>query len=148
LAGASRHCPCSGVPSKAAKQAPESKRGTQSQSTAPSRDERRGLAIAYVNSVVIHHYPSPRRASITRQRTLHRNALWLAWSRRPLRSALRETVRLTHSRLRHPRLKPGVIQALRGLPWVLRHRRVLPPPSRRRSDSWIVSRLRTYNVSL
>ena len=36
-AGAIRHRPCSGVPSSAAKQAPESKRGKQSQSMDPSR---------------------------------------------------------------------------------------------------------------
>jgi hypothetical protein len=40
------HLPCSGLPSKAAKHAPESKRGQHSQSINPSADERRRLAIA------------------------------------------------------------------------------------------------------
>ena len=44
--GARSHRPCSGVPSNAAKQAAESKRGNVSQSIEPSRaDERRGLQV-------------------------------------------------------------------------------------------------------
>ena len=38
--GASSQCPCSGPPSRDAKQAPESKRGTHSQSIEPLRDTR------------------------------------------------------------------------------------------------------------
>ena len=40
ISGAMSHRPCSGVPSSAAKHAPESKRGQQSQSTEPSREIR------------------------------------------------------------------------------------------------------------
>jgi GT2 family glycosyltransferase len=86
-----------------------------------------GWAITYVESMTIHHYPSPQRDVLARQRLLHRNALWLAWLRRPLGSALHQTAYLTQSALRHPRLVPSLLRALVGLPWVVRNRRVVPP---------------------
>jgi GT2 family glycosyltransferase len=85
-----------------------------------------GWALAYVDSIVIHHFPSPQRDAVARRRLLHRNALWLAWLRRPLRSALRETGRLIRTTVLQPHLAPGFIQGLAGIRWVAQNRRVLP----------------------
>jgi hypothetical protein len=74
-----------------------------------------------------------------------RNTLWFAWLRRPLLPALRWTVHVLADSPRTGAAALGVLDALRGLPWVLRERRPLPAPverqmalldaSKRRSDA-------------
>lgn len=86
----------------------------------------RGWFLQYVPELVVHHHPSPRRDVPSRRSQLLRNALWSAWLRRPLRSALRETWRLIRQARRDGILLPGLVDALAGLPWVLRERRVIP----------------------
>jgi N-acetylglucosaminyl-diphospho-decaprenol L-rhamnosyltransferase len=81
-----------------------------------------GWGVAYVDDVVAHHEPE-RGPRSTRRRAELRNRLWLAWLRRPLPRALRLTARNVMSR----RGAPALTAALRGLPWVLRERRLLPP---------------------
>jgi GT2 family glycosyltransferase len=80
----------------------------------------------YAETLTVHHHPAPRADSCARRRRLARNALWVAWLRRPAGSALRETWRV----LRHSaRLRDGMGalgEALGGLHWVLRERRVIP----------------------
>ncbi|HZP43595.1 MAG TPA: glycosyltransferase [Candidatus Binatia bacterium] len=84
-----------------------------------------GWAMAYVPAVVVHHHPSPRRDPGARRRLLVRNALWCAWLRRPVPSALRQTLCIL--RAAHPAAAALAFgEALRGLPWVLRARRVVP----------------------
>ena len=78
----------------------------------------RGWSLAYVRELTVHHHPSTARDARARQSMLARNELWIAWLRRPLRVALAKTVR-TPTR--------ALVQALRGLPWILRKRHVLPP---------------------
>lgn len=85
-----------------------------------------GWHMLYVPEVVIHHYPSPRRDTGSRRRLLFRNALWFTWLRRPLRSAARVTGRLLRSALHDPYQASGFLQALAGLPWIVRQRRCLP----------------------
>jgi GT2 family glycosyltransferase len=77
-----------------------------------------GWSLVYAGELTVHHYPSAVRDSRTRRRLLARNAIWVAWLRRPIRSALRETLRRLTCR--------ALADALPGLPWTLRHRRVLP----------------------
>lgn len=85
-----------------------------------------GWAMAYVPELVVHHHPSSLRDRRRRRRLLVRNALWLAWLRRPVRAALRRTWREVHEARPRWMALVGFAEALRGLPWVLRHRRVLP----------------------
>lgn len=85
-----------------------------------------GWRLAYVDDVVVHHHPSPRRDAEHRQRTLTRNAIWVAWLRRPPASALRETVRRVHAARDRPQALLGCLEALVGVPWVIRQRRVVP----------------------
>lgn len=86
----------------------------------------RGWAMAYASNLVVHHHPSPSRDVRARRRLLVRNALWLAWLRRPVGSALRRTWREVRETRDRVSALLGAAQALGGLPWVLRHRRVVP----------------------
>jgi N-acetylglucosaminyl-diphospho-decaprenol L-rhamnosyltransferase len=86
-----------------------------------------GWALAYVDTLVAHHHPSPVRDRVGRRRVVLRNALWSAWLRRPVGSALRRTVRLLGPAVADPSLRPALVEALRGIPWVLRERRAVPP---------------------
>jgi N-acetylglucosaminyl-diphospho-decaprenol L-rhamnosyltransferase len=82
-----------------------------------------GWGLAYADDVVAHHHPSPAGASRGgRARVQHRNALWSAWLRRPPAVAVRATARTA---LVSPR---AAGDALTGLPWALRERRVVPAP--------------------
>jgi GT2 family glycosyltransferase len=87
----------------------------------------RGWSLRYVPELVVHHHPSPNRDAAFRRWHLLRNALWSAWLRRPLRSALRETVRLIRTSPHDRTALLGFSHALADLPWVLRQRRVVPP---------------------
>src|SRR6185295_6250225 len=87
----------------------------------------RGWALAYVEELIVHHAPSMRRDTRRRRRLLLRNALWCAWLRRPLPAALRFTLALIRTRRRDGALGPALASALAGSPWVLTHRRVVPP---------------------
>jgi GT2 family glycosyltransferase len=100
----------------------------------------RGWRLGYLPDLVLHHHPSRFRDASARRRLLLRNALWCAWLRRPAPSAWRETVRRLRELPEEPQLMRGHVDALRGLPWVWRQRRVLP------SD--VESRLRQVENSI
>jgi GT2 family glycosyltransferase len=85
-----------------------------------------GFALAYVESVAVHHHPSPRREAGRRRRLLLRNALWCAWLRRPAASAGRLTLRTMHAHRADPALAPALASAVTGIPWIVRRRRVVP----------------------
>jgi GT2 family glycosyltransferase len=87
----------------------------------------RGWTLAYVEDVVVHHFPSSRRDREARRRIQARNTLWFYWLRRPARRALRETGRLARAALADPIVRRGLADALAGLAWVCRSRRRLPP---------------------
>lgn len=85
-----------------------------------------GWELAYVDELVAHHHPSKVRDSVERRRLSVRNALWFAWLRRPLSTAGRHTLLAARAAPKDADVWDGLVQALRGLPWALRHRRVLP----------------------
>jgi GT2 family glycosyltransferase len=87
----------------------------------------RGWHIVYNDRLTVHHHPSSYRDARARRRLLARNALWVAWLRRPLPAALGRTLRVLWSGLPDRAAIAGCVDALRGLPWVLRNRRVIPP---------------------
>jgi GT2 family glycosyltransferase len=86
----------------------------------------RGWWLCYVPDVVVHHYPSEHRDVYARRWHLVRNALWFAWLRRPLGSAVRRTLHAARSLPWDGAARRGFAAALTGLPWVLRERRVVP----------------------
>lgn len=92
-----------------------------------------GWWLCYVPRLLVHHYPSLQRDGVSRRWHLLRNALWSAWLRRPLPSALRKTGRLLRTAPWTRATWRGLTTALAGLPWVLRRRRVLPP----RVEHWL-----------
>jgi GT2 family glycosyltransferase len=84
-----------------------------------------GWELAYVEEVVAHHHPAgPGRA--TRPATTLRNELWTACLRRPLPSAARVTAAVARDAARQGQ-PVALLQALRGLPWIARERRVVGP---------------------
>lgn len=87
----------------------------------------RGWRIGYAPQLTVHHYPSAQRDSALRRRLLRRNALWLAWLRLPARMLLADTAGACLAALRSRDDAAGVLAALRGLPWVLPRRKVIPP---------------------
>jgi N-acetylglucosaminyl-diphospho-decaprenol L-rhamnosyltransferase len=86
----------------------------------------RGWRLAYVPEVVAHHLPSTVRDAHLRRRHGIRNTLWFTWLRRPASSAVRRTLRLLVRLPRDRVTALGVVDALAGLGWVLRERRVVP----------------------
>jgi GT2 family glycosyltransferase len=85
-----------------------------------------GWHMAYLPGAAVRHWPSGVRDMPARRRMIVRNGLWCAWLRRPRVSAIRETRKwLAHGR-REQMLASSAFLALRGLPWVLRERRVVP----------------------
>ena len=88
---------------------------------------RAGWHLAYVPEVVAHHQPSVTRDAHLRRRHGIRNTLWFTWLRRPVPSAARRTVAMVRSVPKDTVSLAGFAEALRGLPWVVRNRRVVPP---------------------
>jgi GT2 family glycosyltransferase len=85
-----------------------------------------GWRMAYLPDAVVHHHPSALRDARARQRLAMRNALWCAWLRRPLPSAIAATCAWSRHARDHHTFFRDAFDALRGLAWVLRERRVVP----------------------
>ena len=86
-----------------------------------------GWELCYLPELTVHHRASRARDPHRRRRDGIRNTLWTTWLRRPLGPALRRTVHLLRTVPRDRVTASGLLAAARGLPWVLRERRVLPP---------------------
>ena len=83
--------------------------------------------LRYVPELVSHHHPSNLRDAPRRRSTQVRNALWFAWARRPLPSALRRTLQIARREPLDRVTLRGFASALAGLPWAIRRRRPVPP---------------------
>jgi GT2 family glycosyltransferase len=86
----------------------------------------RGWWLCYADECAIHHRPSVARDPRVRRRLGIRNTLWFAWLRRPVPAAIRRTVALARMVPRDATSLAAFADAVAGLPWVLRERRVLP----------------------
>jgi GT2 family glycosyltransferase len=86
-----------------------------------------GWELCYLPALTIHHQASTARDPHKRRQDGIRNTLWTTWLRRPLGPALRRTGHLLRTVPRDRVTARGLLAAARGLPWVLRERRVLPP---------------------
>ncbi len=87
---------------------------------------RAGWHMTYVPEIVAHHHASRQRDAHLRRRHGIRNTLWFTWLRRPLPSAALRTARLLRRVPRDRVTAHAVAEAVRGLPWVLRERSVVP----------------------
>jgi GT2 family glycosyltransferase len=86
-----------------------------------------GWGLTFADDVVAHHFPAAKRSRCNRQRSETRNAIWVAWMRRPLRSALRISFREIRRGVRSRCTCRGIIEAAAGLPRVVHHRHLAPP---------------------
>jgi GT2 family glycosyltransferase len=87
----------------------------------------RGFWLCYLPAATVHHQASTLRDPARRRLLGIRNTLWFTWLRRPTAAALRRTAELAGSVPRDATSAAAFGAALRGLPWVLRERRPVPP---------------------
>jgi GT2 family glycosyltransferase len=86
-----------------------------------------GYWLCYLPAATVHHQASLARDASLRRRVGIRNTLWFTWLRRPARSAWRRTAELAGTVPRDTTSAAAFGAAVRGLPWVLRERRPVPP---------------------
>ena len=86
-----------------------------------------GWGLAYAEDLAVHHHPSTVRDPRSRRRLTIRNHVWSAWLRRPIASAMYRMIGLLGTLSRDADARAGLFEAVRGLPRVLRTRRVVPP---------------------
>jgi len=92
-----------------------------------------GWELSYVDEVVVHHHPSEASRDTARRRmTVTRNHLWVAWMRYPWPWAVRATARVALAARADRAARAGLVAGLRGLPWALGRRHVVPAEVRRR----------------
>src|SRR5699024_5268204 len=82
--------------------------------------------MCWAEDVLIHHRPSQQRTAARRRQLGLRNALWTLGLRRPVRSVFRRGAQILRSAPADRVTLGAVAEALRGLPWVLRDREVVP----------------------
>jgi GT2 family glycosyltransferase len=92
-----------------------------------------GHWLCYLPAAVVHHQASTLRDPARRRGLGIRNTLWFTWLRRPAGPALRRTAELAATVPRDRTSAMAFAAALRGLPWVLRERRPVPP----RVEAWM-----------
>lgn len=85
-----------------------------------------GWRMCWAEDVVIHHEPSISRDSGERRRLGIRNTLWTLLLRRPIPVALVRAAEVVRSAPTDTTTARAVRDALGGLPWVLRQRKVVP----------------------
>src|SRR4051795_935165 len=85
-----------------------------------------GWELRYVPDLVAHHHPAGGGVRPGRRAAMLRNEVWSAWLHRPAGAALRRTAGLVKRSGARPHTAAGLAQALRGMPWVARGRRVVP----------------------
>jgi GT2 family glycosyltransferase len=86
-----------------------------------------GWELCYLAELTVHHQASRARDPHRRRRDGIRNTLWTTWLRRPLRPALRRTAHLLRTLPRDRVTAEALLAAARGIPWLVRERRVFPP---------------------
>ncbi|WP_280275694.1 glycosyltransferase family 2 protein [Nocardia wallacei] len=85
-----------------------------------------GWWMMWEEDMIIHHEPSVSRDATRRRQLGIRNTLWTLWLRRPARSALRRTRAVLAGAPKDAATLGAVLEAAASLPWVLRHRKVVP----------------------
>jgi hypothetical protein len=84
--------------------------------------------LCYCPELVVHHHPCAGRDADARTWLSLRNRLWTAWLRYPTGPLLRRTAQVITEAATSGVLRIVTTQALHGIPWILKHRRRLPPP--------------------
>ncbi|MBC3762509.1 glycosyltransferase family 2 protein [Quadrisphaera oryzae] len=107
-----------------------------------------GWELCYLPDLTVHHRASALRDSSLRRRHGIRNTVWFTLLRRPWPAALRRLRVLARQVPKDRTTALAVADAVRGLPWVLRERRPLPPHAEARflalEDAQTRSTARSY----
>jgi GT2 family glycosyltransferase len=85
-----------------------------------------GWRLRYIPELTVHHAPSSSRDAHRRRADGLRNTLWCTWLRRPLVRAAWRSLALLRRAPRDRITGRAVMEALQGLPWVVRERHLLP----------------------
>lgn len=85
-----------------------------------------GWELCYLEELTVHHRASVVRDATHRRRIGLRNTLWFTWLRRPAGAAVRRTLFLARTVPRDRTSLLGALDAIRGLGWLLTHRRPRP----------------------
>jgi GT2 family glycosyltransferase len=85
-----------------------------------------GWELCYRDDLVVHHQASKLRDAGLRRRVGLRNTLWFTWLRRPLTPALHRTAFLARTAPHDRTSALAVLDAVRGMPWLLVHRHPRP----------------------
>lgn len=86
-----------------------------------------GWDLRYIPSIIVYHYPSGNNFVSLRKYGI-RNTLWFAWRRRPLKAALGWTwFIMAKAAPKNLTTLEGFWEAMKGLPWILSERKVVPP---------------------
>jgi hypothetical protein len=80
----------------------------------------------WAEDLIVRHAPSTAHDPRRRRQLGIRNTLWTTWLRRPAGSALRRTRAVLRSIPAERATAAALAEAVMGLPWVLRERRVVP----------------------
>lgn len=90
-----------------------------------------GWALCYVDELTAYHAPAEAgRNPFGRRAAQLRNTLWTAWLRRPIREAASITCRAVARNAGDPAAWRGFSEAMKGLSWVRRERRIASGPVR------------------
>lgn len=84
-----------------------------------------GWKLAYFQDILAYHYPSPQRNKTRRRELAVRNHLWSVWLRRSRGNLLAETAPLLTRAFTDGTVRQGVLEAFKGLPWILKERKPL-----------------------
>jgi N-acetylglucosaminyl-diphospho-decaprenol L-rhamnosyltransferase len=84
---------------------------------------RRRWGLTYCDEIVAHHHPEVSGARPGRRARMVRNDLWTAWLRGGARQALGTTYQVLKKSMKDAEARNGLLEAMRGVPWVLRERR-------------------------
>lgn len=85
-----------------------------------------GWDLRYVDQAVAHHHPDGAAPRPDRDVFTARNALWILWLRRAAPTAIAHTIRALARARTEPAMRRALAAAVRGTPWLLRNRRVVP----------------------
>ncbi len=86
-----------------------------------------GWELVYLDDVVAHHHPAPARDPTARRRVQARNRLWAAWLARSPAAATRATLAAVAGARHDAALRRALVDAARGVGWVYRERKPVPP---------------------
>jgi GT2 family glycosyltransferase len=82
--------------------------------------------VTYIDELVALHHPQPSGDRADRKKIMIRNELWSSWLRRPAPVALVRTLKVLRQAPRESASQAALFEALKGLPWILERRKVLP----------------------